>query len=218
MLEQEAAGKLLVLAARKALNGQEPNPDEMTDEQLINTLFDRMTRDIVATEDEQRVFYQENPHFFHGAPFDRVQPQIAQFLTQQNKQQAVEDYIRKLGQTMTIEVADAWTKQQAEAAKDNPLDKARQSGTPTVVMFYSASPCCPDTMEPIMAAMGRQFGDKLNVLTLNPGVEPILAARYNVRGNPCLIFYGADGKETYRQQGAISRDEMTARLAGLGIR
>lgn len=218
VLEQEAAGKLLVQVARKTLDGQGQNPEQMSDEQLINALFDQLTKDVNVGQDEQKAFYDENPHFFHGAPFDRVQSQIAQYLAQQKKQQFVEEYIKKLGQLMTIEVADAWTKQQSVAAKDNPLDKARQSGKPLVALFYAASPCCPDTTAVALAEVAKQFDDKLNVVTLNPNTAPILAARYQVRGNPAMLFYDAEGKEAFRQQGEMSRQEITAKLAEMGVK
>lgn len=218
VLEQEAAGKLLAQIARKASGGRERNPDAARDEQLINALFEDLTSAITASDEEQREFYQENPHFFHGAPFESAQPQIAQYLTQQKKQRFMEDYITKLGRTVTIEIADEWTRQQARMARDNPLDKARQGDRPTVALFYAASPCCPDKTASVLAEVGREFGSRLNVVSLNPSTEPILAARYGVRGNPVLLFYDADGKEVFRQQGAMSREEITARLAEMGVK
>ncbi|NLW84365.1 MAG: thioredoxin family protein [Phycisphaerae bacterium] len=190
----------------------------MSEAQLINTLFDQLTKDVTADLDEQKVFYDENPHLFQGAPFDGIQPQIAHYLTQQKKQEFVNDYIKKLGQQMTIEVADTWTKEQSVAAKDNPLDKARQNSKPTLVMFYAESPCCPDATGPILAEVAKQFDDKLNVVTLNPNTAPILAARYNVCGNPTLLFYDAQGKEASREQGAMSREQITAKLAEMGVK
>jgi thioredoxin 1 len=218
VLEQEAAGKLLVRAAHNALDGQEQSLDETDDEQLINTLFDKLTRDVAATEEEQREFYRHNPQFFPDMSFERVQPQIAQYLAREMKQHVVEDYICTLGRLMTIEVSEDWTTHQAAIAFDNPLDKARQNGKPTVAMFYAASACCPDTMGPVLAAIDKQFGDKLNVVTVNPGTEPILAARYKVRGNPYLVFFGADGKETFRQQGAMSRQQVDVKLAEISVK
>ena len=218
VLEQEAAGKLLVQAARKALEAQGQALDAMNDDQLIATLFDQLTKDIEATEQEQRAFYDANPKFFPGTPFDRAQPMIAQHLAREKKQLFVDDYIKTLGQRMTIEVAEAWTKQQALAAKNNPLDNVRQNGKPTIAMFYAASPCCPDTMGPVLSEVRKQFGDKLNVVILNPATEPILAARYAARGNPYLVFFGAEGKEIFRQQGAMSRQQMDDKLAEMGLR
>ena len=218
VLEQEAASKLLVQAAHKTLDGQGRNLDVMSDDQLINALFDHLTKDIEATQEEQRTFYDTNPQFFPGTPFDRAQPMIAQHLAREKKQHFAKDYIKMLGQLMTIEVADDWTKQQAQAAQDNPLDKARQNGKPTIALFYTASPCCPDTMGPILKAIEGKHKNTLNIVTLNPGTEPILAARYNVRGNPYLIFFGADGTETFRQQGAMSRQQVDAILAEVDIK
>ncbi len=217
VLEQEAAGKLLVRAARKALDGQGRNLEGMSDEQLINTLFDQMTEDVTTTEADQQAFYQDNPHFFHGAPFERVQPMIAQYLAQEKKQHRVDDYIKTLGQQMTIEVAGDWTQQQARAAQENPLDKARQGGTPTVALFYAASPCCPDATAAELAAVDREIGSRLNVVSLNPNTEPILAARYGVRSNPALLFFDAEGREISRHQGSMNRAEITTQLADIGV-
>jgi thiol-disulfide isomerase/thioredoxin len=217
VLEQEARGKLLLRVAR---NGS-ASPEQVSsadDQQLITAFIDKLTADVASTEQEQRAFYAANPQFFPGVPFDSAQPQIAQYLTQDKKQQFVQDYIRILGQTMTIKVSADWTKQQAAAAYDNPLDKTLRNGKPTVALFYAASPCCPDTMGPVLTALTKQFGNKLNTVTLNPGSEPVLAARYRVQGNPYLLIFEADGKEAFRQQGAMSQDEITAKLAEIGLR
>lgn len=218
VLEQEAAGKLLTIIARKTLDVQTQNLEQMSETQLVHTLFDQLTKDVTADQDEQKTFYDENPNLFHDAPFDGIQPQIAHYLTQLKKQDLVDDYIKKLGQRMTIEVADTWTKEQSVAAEDNPLDKARQGGKPTLAMFYAESPCCPDTTGSILAEVAKHFGDTLNVVTLNPNTAPILAARYNVRDNPTLLFYDAKGKEAFREQKAMSREAITAKLAEIGVK
>lgn len=217
VLEQEAAGKLLKKIAVQTLSESGKDVSSITDNQLLQTFFETLTKDIAATEDEQRAFFKSNPQFFRGAPFENVQLQIAQHLTQEKRQHFVEDYIRTIGQKMTVMVSDEWTRQQAELAKDNPLDKARQSGKHTVVVFNATTPCCPDKIGPVVAAIGKQFGSRLNTVSLNPNTEPILAARYQVRGNPYLIFYGADGKEGFRQQGDMSKDDILAKLSEIGL-
>lgn len=217
VLEQESAGRLLALIARSELDGQDYNLEQMDDNELINILLERLTRDVTATEDDQRTFFDDNPHLFHGAQFEAIQRQIELYLIQQKKQDAVDDYITALGRRMTIQVAADWTEQQALAARNNPLDKARRNGAPTVALFSSPSPCCPDTTAPALAAVRRELDSELNVVLLNPNTEPVLAARYAVRGNPSLLFYDADGKEVYRQQREMTQEQITAKLSELGL-
>jgi thioredoxin 1 len=218
VLEQEAVGKLLINHARKVIAADGQSTDAMSDEQIVSSFVQKLTQDITATEKEQLAFYTSNPQFFTGASFERAKPQIAQYLAQEKKQDYMDDYIRALGQKVPIEVSESWTKSQAVLARDNPLDKARESGKPTLAVFSAVSACCPDTMGPILATVSRQFGSRLNTVSVSLNTDQILAARYRVRGNPFLIFCYADGKEAYRHQGAMSQNEVIAQLSEMGLK
>ena len=51
----------------------------------------------------------------------------------------VREHTRTLGQRLTIEVSSAWADEQAPLVLDNPADKARRSGKPSLVVF--TGPC-----------------------------------------------------------------------------
>ena len=113
----------------------------------------------------------------------------------------MDEHVRTLGQRISIEVSASWTKEQAALAKDNPVDKARSSGKPSLVDFGSTGcrPC--DMLAPILETLKTKYAGKVNVLFIHVGQEQILAARYGIQTIPMQFFYDKDGKEVFRHVG-----------------
>ena len=107
----------------------------------------------------------------------------------------MDEHIRTLGQRMSIEVSAAWTKEQSVLARDNPVDKARSSGKPSLVDFGSTGcrPC--DMLAPILETLKNKYDGKVNVLFVHVGQEQILAARYGIseHSHPVLLRQGRQG-------------------------
>ena len=144
--------------------------------------------------------------------------QISQFLLQEKQQQAVAKHIETLGQRTVIEVAASWAKEQAALAKDNPVDKARSSGKPSLVDF-GASGCRPcDMMTPVLADLKKKFEGKVNVEFVHVREQQILAARYGIQSIPVQVFFDQDGKEVFRHTGFFPQDEIEKKLAELGVK
>ena len=214
ILEQMATRKLLVQAARKASDGKGA-ADEGA---LIQSYLKGVVAKVSVTDAEVRDFYKKNPDMFGRATFDQVKTYLRRNLYQEKQQAAVAEHLRSFGKRAPIQVSAAWVKEQAQLMRDNPVDKARASGRPSVVDFgsHGCRPC--DMMTPILGALGKKFEGKANILFVNVGEEQILAARYGVRSIPVQVFFDKDGKEVFRHTGFFPQDEIEKKLAEMGVK
>ena len=214
VLEQEAVQRILLSKARKAgisVSGG-------NDKRAIQALFEHQTRRLSVSEDEARNFYSANKEMMGGAPFEPVADGIRQYLLQEKKQQAVSAYIDSLGQTTQMRINDKWVKVQSRLAMDNPVDKARRSGRPTMVEF-GATGCVPcDMMQPVLDKLRKTYPEKLTVVFVHVREKQILAARYGIRSIPVQVFYDASGTEVFRHVGFFALAEVEKQLASMGVK
>ncbi len=217
MLENLATRQILVALAKAKIS--EPNATASSDEkQMIQTYLKGLVANVQASDVEVAKFYEENKDACGGATLDQVKDQLKQLVLQQKQQDLVDEHIRTLGQRMRIEVSAAWTREQAVLAKDNPVDKARASGKPSLVDFGSVGcrPC--DMLAPILETLKTKYAGKVNVLFIHVGQEQILAARYGIQTIPMQFFYDKDGKEIFRHVGFWPQVEIEKKLAEMGVR
>jgi thiol-disulfide isomerase/thioredoxin len=217
MLESLATRQLLVALAKAKT--AEPNAAPSSDEQqMIQKYFRGLVASVQASDAEVTKFYEENKDACGGATLDQVKDQLKQLVVQQKQQDIVNEHIRTLGQRMSIEVSAPWTKEQAALAKDNPVDKARSSGKPSLVDFGSTGcrPC--DMLAPILETLKKKYAGKVNVLFIHVGQEKILAARYGIQTIPMQFFYDKDGKEVFRHIGFWPQVEIEKKLAEIGVK
>ena len=218
VLEQEATRKLLLKIAKQELSRQNRDITTKLDNQIIKALFENLTKDINVADQDVETFYKENESVFCGTPLASVRTQIVSYVLQDKQQRFIDQYIQTIGQKMEILVSDAWTKQQAESAKDNPLDKARATGKVTLAVFSAASCCGPDKMLPVIGTVRGKYSDKINIVYIEPRNEQILSARYGIRSIPTQIFFDAKGKEFFRHSGFLQESDIFAKLNDVGIK
>ena len=218
VLEQEATGMLLLKIAKDELSKQNKDITAMPDNKLINVFFENLVKDINVTNQDIETFYKENESVFCGTPLDKVRKQIESYVLQDKQQRFVDQYIQTLGQKVEILVSDSWTKQQAQVAKDNPLDTSRASGKPTLAIFSASSCCGPDKMIPVRDALLKKYDTKINIVYIEPRQEQILAARYGIRSIPTQVFYNNNGKEFFRHSGFFSEKDVTDKLSEMGVK
>jgi thioredoxin 1 len=213
LLEQEATRRILLDEARKTgIIVNEPD-----DSRPIQTLLERQTKDLSVSEDETRTFYSTNREMVGEASFEQVADPIRQYLLQDKKQRVVADYITGLGRSRNIQINQPWVQTQSRLAADNPVDRARRSGKPTLVEFGAAG-CVPcDMMQPILENLRKDFGDRLNVVFVHVGEEQVLGARYGIRSIPVQVFYDAGGQEVSRHVGFFAQEEVLKQLARMGV-
>ena len=214
LLEQMATGGILRSAA-KAEAGKDAPADQR---QLIQGYLKGVVANIKVTDAEVADFYRGNQDMFGGASLDKVKTELSQYLLRQKQQEAVNRHIETLGQRMPIEVSDAWAKEQAVLASDNPVGKARASGKPSLVDFGSKGcrPC--DMLAPILETLKTKYEGKANVLFVSVREEQILAARYGIQSIPVQIFFDKDGKEVLRHVGFWPQEEIEKQMAKLGAK
>ena len=184
---------------------------------MIQTYLKGLVADVEVSDAEVAKFYEENKDACGGATLDQVKDQIQQMVLQQKQQALVDEHVRTMGQRMTIEVSAPWTKEQSVLARDNPVDKARSSGKPSLVDFGSTGcrPC--DMLAPILDTLKEKYAGRLNVLFIHVGQEQILAARYGIQTIPVQFFYDKDGKEVFRHTGFWPQAEIEKKLAEMGV-
>ncbi len=215
VLENVATGKLLAQAAKAGVPNGDPNTGER---ELIQRYLQGVVAQATVTDQEVADFYQANKEACGGATLDQMKSQIRQLVLQQKQQNLVDEHVRTLGQRVQIEVSEAWTKAQSILAQDNPVDKARASGKPSLVDFGSTG-CVPcDMLAPILETLKTKYAGKVNVVFVHVGQEQILASRYGIRTIPAQFFYDKDGKEVFRHVGFWPQDEIEEKLTEMGVK
>ena len=218
VLEQMAAGKLLLAEAKATLAKDGKDVSKLADRELLDGMFANLTADLKVTDPEVADFYAKNKDMVGGQPLEAVKDAIGKHLLQQKQQEIVNRHIATLGQRTTIEISAAWAEQQEKLARDNSVDKARDSGKPSLVDF-GAKGCIPcDKLAPILEAMKTKYDGKANVLFISVREQQILSSRYGIESIPVQVFFDKDGKEVFRHTGFWPQEELEKKLAELGAK
>ena len=217
VLENLATRKLLVAAAKTKIPAMRTDAASIAERDLLDGYFKDVVAKVEVSEKEVADFYENNKDMCGGATLDQMKDSLKQYVLQQKQQEAADEHIRTLGKRMPVEVSAAWTKEQSILAKDNPVDKARASGKPSLVDFGSTGckPC--DMLAPILETLKGKYAGKVNVLFVHTGQEQILAARYGIVSIPTQFFYDKDGKEVFRHVGFIPQQDIEKKLAEMGV-
>ncbi len=218
-LAQDLATPVLLLrAARQWAAAEKADIEGKSEPDVISAYLQSVAADVSVSDAEVSEFYQANTDMFSGAKLDDVRDTLTQFLRKAKRQEKVDRHVAALGGTCGVVVSAAWLKAQAPLAMDNPVDKARTSGMPTMVDFGSTG-CTPcEMMAPILKTLEADYAGKANVLFVHVGEEQVLAARYGVRTIPLQVFFDKDGKEVSRHTGFFAQDKIEQQLAALGAK
>jgi thiol-disulfide isomerase/thioredoxin len=213
IMEQEALEKVVLLEARKAGVDTNGSPRE-----AIMSFLNKKVSGITVSDDEVRSFYGENKADLGGASFDQVKDDIKDYLLETKRHVGILAYVETLGEQLNIRVDAKWAEKQNLQAKNNPVDRARTSGKPTMVEF-GATGCVPcDMMQPILDNLRKKYQDRLNVVFIHVGEEQILGARYGISSIPVQAFFDRSGKEAFRHTGFYAQAEVEKKLAEMGVR
>jgi thioredoxin 1 len=214
LLEQEAARRVIVREA-KAASGM---PANLSDAEAVQRLFNQVAGKATVSEAETRAFYDANKHLVGGEPYNAVADTIRRVLLENKKEAAIQDYISALEKRLAMQVNGEWVKAQYASARDNPVDRARTSGKPSLIEF-GASGCVPcDMMQPILDKLRQTHGERLNVVFVHVGQEKVLAARFGIRTIPVQVFYDTTGTEVFRHEGFFAEAEVNKVLAKIGVK
>ena len=214
VLEQETTRRLIISEAKASDDELSGLPDE----QAIKLYLERIAQRAAVTNAEARAFYDANSEMMGGMPFDQVKESVYGFLLQQKKGAVIDAHIRNMGRRYHIRINAEWVKAQAVPAKDNPVDRARASGKPSMIEF-GATGCIPcDRMQPILEKLRKKYPQKLNVVFVHVRENQILAARYGIRSIPVQAFFDSDGKEIFRHTGFFPEAEVAKQIVKLGLK
>jgi len=217
ILEQIATLKLFLAEARDEAARSGKDISDKDERQIIQEHVNQLTKKVKVSDAEIRDFFSSNTKMLGGASLAQIRPQIEQFLLQQKKQKFINEHIRTIGRRMPIQIDDTWLKTHAALAKDNPVDKARASGIPSLVDFGSTG-CVPcDMMAPILDELEKEYKGKINVLFIHVGEEPILAERYGIKSIPIQVFFNKAGREVFRNIGFFAKENILAKWKELGV-
>ncbi|MFW5639773.1 MAG: thioredoxin family protein [Thermodesulfobacteriota bacterium] len=213
VLEQIAAEQILFYQALS--NGISAQGRDETE--VIQDFLSRKADSVSVTDEEAAAFYESNKEMVGGMAFDQVKESIKSFLADQKKQEAIERYLATLGETANIEVNRKWAEAQYTIARDNPVDKARSSGKPSMIEF-GATGCVPcDMMQPILEKVEKKYGDRLNVVFVHVRENPFLGARFGIRSIPVQVFYDKNGKEVFRHTGFLAEAEVMKQIEKMEV-
>jgi thiol-disulfide isomerase/thioredoxin len=213
ILEQQATEKILLHEAEKSGLDKAGSKEEM-----IQAYLEQKFSGATVSDEEAKAFYEQNKDAVDGMPFDQVKENIKEYLAEDKMQEAVSDHIRTAGKRMEIRLNRKWLETQAALARDNPVDRARSSGKPTMIEFGSTG-CVPcDMMQPILESLKKKYPDSLNVVFVHVGQERILGARYGIRSIPVQAFFDDKGKEVFRHTGFYAEAEVIKVLQSMGVK
>jgi thiol-disulfide isomerase/thioredoxin len=211
-VEEEAIEKVLLHEARKS-SSKKGGPEK----DIIASFVKEKVPPVTVSDEEVSSFYEENKESLADAPVEQAKVWIGEYLVERKKQAAVLSYVGTLVGPLNIRLDADWVEKQSKLAGDNPVDKARFSGKPTLVEFGAAG-CVPcDMMQPILDDLKEKFRDRLNIVFVHVGEEQILSARYGINLIPVQVFFDKDGREFFKHVGFFPQAEIEKKLAAMGV-
>jgi thioredoxin 1 len=82
-----------------------------------------------------------------------------------------------------------------------------------------AKKCIPcKMMAPIMESLEKEYKGKAAIIFIDVWENRGQGQRFGIRSIPTQIFYDKAGKEVYRHEGFISKDNIIAQLEKLGVK
>ena len=98
---------------------------------------------------------------------------------------------------------------------------AAAEGKPVLprLVDLGADKCIPcKMMAPILAELANDYVGQLNVVFIDVWKTPAEGPRYGIQVIPTQIFYDAAGKERFRHEGFIAKEDILAKWKELGVK
>ncbi len=216
LLESIAVDQLLD-AEVKAWAASRKIDKNLSNQELIRKYIEELTANITVSPQEVKNFYELNKDAFRGAKFADVEAFIKPQLINEKKQEFLGKHVNEIGKRVLIKINDDWAKLQYPKAINNPVDKLRRSGKPSLIDF-GASGCGPcDMMTPILEQLKKEYSGIVNIEFIDVRNHQILSARYGISSIPVQIFFDANGNEFYRHVGFFPKNQILAKFKEMGI-
>jgi thioredoxin 1 len=102
-------------------------------------------------------------------------------------------------------------------APAHPESASAATGLPRLVDL-GAGKCIPcKMMAPILEELKKTYAGKLDVVFIDVWEKPDEAKKFNINLIPTQLFYDASGKEIFRHQGFLSKEDILAKWKELGV-
>lgn len=217
LLENIAVDRLINAEVQAWAKSKKINIKSMKEEDVIKKFVEELTANVTVSQQEVKEYYESNKDAFKGAKFADVEPFIKSQLINEKKQEFLNKYVNDIGKRIVIKINDDWAKLQYPKAINNPVDKLRRSGKPSLVDF-GASGCVPcDMMAPMLKELKKEYSGIINVEFVDVRENQILSARYGVSSIPVQIFFDKNGNEFYRHVGFFPKEKIIAKLKEMGV-
>lgn len=212
VVEKTIAEKLIAQEARvwAKKNGRAPDVPSSI-EAYVTSQIPKQS----ITDAEVEAFYKDNSAMVGGTPFEQVKDVMASFLMSEKTDKARGQFISAAGKRHKVLVSSDWAKTQHDNWSANPVEKARVSGKPSLVIF-SVIGCC-DKMHPVFQTFDFGYSEKVNSVFVNTREAAILSQLYGVSTVPVELMFDAAGKEIFRHTGFMSLDGIAAQFKASGI-
>ena len=184
----------------------------------IKPYLENLAVGLAVSDEDAKAFFESNKDMIGDATFEQVRDQIKDYLIGEKRDNIVKTHIAAIGDRYRMDLNRTWAAKQHSASMDNPIDKARKSGKPSMVDL-GADGCRPcEMMTPILESLKKEYAGRVNVVFVHVRKEQILAARYGVQSIPVQIFFDKDGNEVFRHVGFFPKQQITAKLAEMGVK
>lgn len=181
-------------------------------QQAVQKLFTDEVGEPKVSDKEIEDFYNENKGQMPGTTLESIKDNAKGFLQQQKKNEIFDIFIADMRENADVVLNNSWMAEQVSLRPKNPLDDLLTNGLPTVLDLGSDS-CIPcKMMKPIFAELETELADKANILILNVSEYSTLADKYKVRVIPTQIFFDASGKQYWRHEGFLAKEDILKKL------
>lgn len=185
-------------------------------QQAIERLFTDEVGEPEVSDKEIEDFYAENKEQMPGSTLESISDKARAYLQQEKKNETFDLFIADMRENGQVSLNDTWMAEQIASRPKNPLDELLTNGLPTVLDLGSDS-CIPcKMMKPIFAELETELADKANILILNVSEYSTLADKYNVRVIPTQIFFDVEGKQYWRHEGFLAKEDILKKLEESG--
>jgi len=215
LLEQLVIERILIQEAEK--RGLSAGPDATESGRspeiaLIQKLFAEVTASARVEDVEIRKFYDANKQTLPPQPFEQLKSDIEEYLLAQKQNEAFNSFVTRVRAEADVVLNEDWVKAQQSAGPKDPLAGVLGNGIPSVVDF-GASNCVPcKMMKPIFEELESEYRGKANILLIEVYEFRKLTLEYRIRVIPTQIFFDENGKEFWRHEGFLSKEEIINKL------
>jgi thioredoxin 1 len=86
------------------------------------------------------------------------------------------------------------------------------------LMDFGAGKCIPcKMMAPILKELEKEYAGKLDVVFIDVWLNPDAGKPYGIDKIPTQIFYDSAGKELYRHEGFLGKEDILAKWKSFGV-